>query len=96
MVISSFSHADLLGRLMRFSLIGACLLRIDKNSAFHVERFIFESVWEHLKFSISLLRSSKMQNFQTSLRSIFDRVMILFLVCNFDVCLHVVDRIVIT
>ena len=46
-------------RLMRFSLIGSCLLRTDKNSAFHVEKFIFESDCIHLNFSISVLRSSK-------------------------------------
>ena len=40
-VISSVNHADFLARLTRFSLIGACLLRTDKNSAFHVEKFIF-------------------------------------------------------
>ena len=40
-VISSVSHANLLLRLTRFS--GACLFRTDKNSAFHVEKFMFES-----------------------------------------------------
>ena len=40
-VISSVNHADFLARLTRFSLIGACLLRIDKNSAFHVELDVF-------------------------------------------------------
>ena len=58
-VISSVSHADLLARLTRFCLIGVCLLRTDKNSAFHVEKFIFESVCEHLNFSICVLRCSK-------------------------------------
>ena len=53
-IISSVRHADLLARLTRFTLIGACLLRTDKNSAFHVEKFIFESVCEHLKFSVSV------------------------------------------
>ena len=41
-VISSVNHADFLARLTRFSLIGACLWRTDKNSAFHVEKFMFE------------------------------------------------------
>ena len=53
-IISSVRDADLLARLTRFTLIGACLLRTDKNSAFHVEKFIFESVCENLKFSVSV------------------------------------------
>ena len=52
--ISSVIHADLLARLTLFSLIGVGLLRTDKNSAFHVEKFIFESVCEHLNVSISM------------------------------------------
>ena len=46
-------------RLTRFSLIGACLFRTDKNSVFHVAKFIFESVCVHLKFSISIFSSSR-------------------------------------
>ena len=42
LLISSVSHADLLTRLTRFSLIGTCLLRTDMNSAFYAEKFIFE------------------------------------------------------
>ena len=52
--ISSVIHADLLARLTLFSLIGVCLLRTDKNSAFHVEKFTFESDCEHLNVSISV------------------------------------------
>ena len=87
-VISSVSHADLLARFTRFSLIGTCLLRTDKKNTFHFEQFIFESVCEHLKFWISVLWSSK--NAECS-KFVNDLNLIVlwfhFLIFNFDVYL---------
>ena len=67
-----------LARLTCFSLIGACLLRTDKNSAFHVENYlniimnaIFESDCVHLHFSISVLRSSKNAEFSKIVNDLY-------------------------
>ena len=70
-VISSVYHANFLARLTRFSLIGACLLRTDKNIAFHVQKFIFESDCVHLNFSISVLRPSKNAEFSKIVNDLY-------------------------
>ena len=70
-VNSSVNHADFLAHITCFSLIGACLLRTDKNSAFHVEKFIFDSECVHLKFSISVLRTSKNAEFSKIVNGLY-------------------------